>query len=181
MESGRSPPREGTRLKLIATLGLVALLAAVAFRSVHQRPRVRAAPELLAYQGRVGELSPQEQERFALIQKEIRQAERARAATHAWPNLFEVPGLPWVHLGTGLYVNYLGIPAEPDRLRWLVLFIEPEPAALKEPAPPEDLEHHTLSDGTALHVSVWTAENTGPVSTTVLPFPAAENWTQRVQ
>jgi len=59
----------------------------------------------------------------------------------------------WVQRRQGSSGNYLG-PSEGRR--WLVLFIELDPRASPEKAPPEDSEHHTLSDGTALHVTVWT-------------------------
>lgn len=168
------------RSKLLAALGLIAFLGAVAFLSHRRRAPTRPAAELLPYQARTTELPAAEQQRFAEIRTALRAAERARWETKKWPDAFSAPGLTWIQRGQGLYVNYLGIPTEPSRLRWLVLFIEPEPTALKDRAPPEDEEHHTLPDGTALHLSVWSAPNEGPVPSVVLPFPAAENWTQQV-
>ena len=166
--------------KLLGALGLAALLIAVAVLSFNRRDRAKPTAELLPYQAPVGELPAAERERFAQIHTAIREAERARAGTRQWPARFNAPGVSWVQRGQGLYVNYLAVPPEPARLRWLVLVIEPDPAALKEAPPPEDEEHHTLSDGTALHVTVWSAPNQGPVPEAVLPFPAAENWTQRL-
>ena len=168
------------RSRLLATLGVVVLLAAVGTASWLRRGRAQSATELLPYQARVGLLPSTEQERFAQVSAAIRQAEAGRATNKAWPSTLGVPGLTWVQRGKGLYVNYLGIPAEPEQLRWLVLLIEPEPSAIKDKAPPEDEQHHTLSDGTPIHVSVWTAANQGAVPEVVLPFPAAEDWIQRL-
>ena len=170
-----------TRSKLLATAGLVALVAAVGASSLMLRQRSKPAAELLPYQARTADLPAAEQQRFTQIGVALREAEAVRARTNSWPAPFSAPGLRWVQRGHGLYVNYLGIPEDPARLRWLVLVIEPEPLALKDPAPPEDEQHHTLADGTAIHVSVWTAPNDGPVPDAVLPFPAAEDWTQRLE
>lgn len=168
------------RSKLLGALGLLCLLVAVAVISFKRRQKAGPATELLPYQGWVRELPAAEQERFAQVGAAIREAEQVRARTHQWPATFSPPGLGWVQRGQGLYVNYLGVPAERGRLRWLVLLIEPEPTAIKDRPPPDDEEHHTLGDGTAIHVSVWTAENEGPVPEVILPFPAAESWTQRL-
>lgn len=162
----------------LAALGLVALLVAVAVVSYSRRPRAGAGSELLPYQARASQLPAAEQQRLAQLRLALREAEQVRGKSGRWPDSFSAPGLSWVHRADGLYVNYLGIPAEPDRLRWLVLVIEPAPAALADPAPPEDEEHHTLSDGTALHVTLWSAPNHGPVPGKVLSFPAAEHWIQ---
>jgi hypothetical protein len=168
-------------LKLFPALLIAALVVAVAATSFMRRHRTAApSTELLPYQARVVELPATEQERFAQIRAALREAEKIRAASRQWPAEFGAPDVKWIQRGQGLYVNYLGVPDAPSRLRWLVLIIEPEPSALKDPAPPEDEEHHTLSDGTAVHVSVWTTPNEGPIPQVVLPFPAAENWTQRL-
>lgn len=168
------------RFKLLPALGLVALLIAVAVVSFKRRGANGPAAELLPYQTWATELTSVEQEHFGRIRAAVREAESARSEQKKWPSSFGAPGFGWVQRGQGLYINYLGLPSDPARLRWLVLYIEPEPTALKEPAPPDDEEHHTLSDGTALHVSIWSAPNAGPVPDAVLPFPAAENWTQRL-
>jgi hypothetical protein len=75
-------------------------------------------------------------------------------------------------------VNYEG---EGEGLRWLVLFLEPDPRLVAEKAPPEDDEHHTLSDGTPLHVTVWTQPLTEAPSDQLTAFPAAEGWVERVR
>ena len=168
------------RSKLFGVLGLAGLLAAVAVTSFLQRKKAAPPAELLPYQALVTALPAPERERHAQLRAAIREAEKHRNEKRSWPPAFVAPGLSWVQRGQGLYVNYLGVPNDPSRLRWLVLIIEPEPSALKDPPPPDDDEHHTLADGTALHVSVWTTPNKGPIPEGVLPFPAAEHWTQRL-
>ena len=168
--------------RLAAALGVLVFLAGVAWLAAGQKVSRRARTELLPYQGWVDALSAEDQQRDAQIRAALREAERGRAANKTWPNRFLTePGVEWLERSHGLYVNYLGIPAAPTRSRWLVLIIEPEPAALKDKPAPEDDEHHTLADGTALHVTVWSAPNQGAVPQVVLPFPAAEGWTQRLR
>jgi hypothetical protein len=138
---------------------------------------------------------PEAQQRlYRAVREGIFEAENVRAATGAWPSVEQLadegippfaadplrPALTWRMAREGLYVNYVG---EGDGQRWLVLFIEPEPGALKTPgeaAPPVDEEHHTLPDGTALHVTVWTQPASAPAPAGVLAFPVAEGWTQLV-
>ncbi len=166
--------------KVLAGLALVMLVTAVGLISFKRRDAARRNAELLPYQARVSALAAVEQLRFAQIRTAIRTVEQMRATSKSWPRQFTTPQMKWQQRGQGLYVNYLGLPDEPTQLRWLVLFIEPEPTALKELAPPEDEEHHTLADGTSLHVSIWTAPNEGAAPNVILPFPAAEQWTQRL-
>ena len=84
------------------------------------------------------------------------------------------PGFEWTRLEEGVYVNYLGVPADAGRPRWLVLI-------LKGPSEPHvnDGEHQTLPDGTVLHVSVWSQPNTGPLPSVAVPFPEVDGWTKR--
>lgn len=140
------------------------------------------------------ELPEAQQRLYRALREGIFEAENVRAATGHWPTPQALadegvppfapdvlwPALDWRTARQGLYVNYL---AEGDGQRWLVLFIEPEPGALKTPGeapPPVDEEHHTLPDGTALHVTVWTQPASEPAPKGVLAFPVAEGWTQLV-
>lgn len=126
------------------------------------------------------EMNEADQLRFRAIRVGLLQAEKVRGATGEWPQvLFDDAGAKWVMRRHGVYVNYL---AAEGPTRWLVLFIEPEPKRLNEKLPPApiDEEHHTLSDGTELHVTVWSMPNEGEVPTEVLAFPVADGWVQRV-
>ena len=125
----------------------------------------------------MSELSAAQQRFHALLRGQLRQAERERASTKAWPSATGVFPGGWRLRRQNSYVNYSG---ESEGLRWLVLFIEPDARAAAEKPPPEDEEHHTLSDGTAVHVTVWTQLPTEPPSEQVTAFPAAEGWVERV-
>ena len=77
----------------------------------------------------------------------------------------------------GATINYVG---ESEGLRWLVLYLEPDPRMERTAAPPEDDEHHTLADGTGLHVTLWTQPLSEPTTELVTAFPGAEGWVERV-
>lgn len=136
-----------------------------------------AAPPAPAWQRPVSELSAAQQRFHALLRGQLRQAERERASTKSWPSATGIFPEGWKLRRQGSCVNYTG---ETQGLRWLVLFLEPDARAAPEKAPPEDDEHHTLSDGTALHVSLWTQLPSEPPGELVTAFPAAEGWVERV-
>ncbi len=175
----------------VAALLLGAAVAVLLKRPPPPPPPPPPAPSLLGYQKSYRELPPDEQRVYFSLRSAITTAERVRANTKHWPEPAGLSGeglaafsddrLEWTKREAGLYVNYLGVP-KGRGLRWLVLVIEPDPKQLKlpnEPPPPVDIEHHTLADGTALHVTVWSAPNTGPLPVTVVPFPVADGWTER--
>lgn len=154
-------------------------------------------PEPAPWQRSYLELPVGEQRLYRQVREGIFEAENARGATKRWPEVAELAGdgippfaadaltppLQWSRAQQGVYVTYLGVPSGgATSQRWLVLFIEPEPSALnaRGASPPVDEEHHTLPDGTALHVTVWTEPNAGPLPKGVLAFPVAEGWTQRL-
>jgi hypothetical protein len=156
-----------------------------------------SAAELAPWQRSYLELPAAGQRLYRLVREGILEAENVRSATKQWPSVeaLAADGVPpfaadavteplaWVQRRQGVYVNYLGVPTGGAVERWLVLFIEPEPVAFATPGekpPPVDEEHHTLPDGTALHVTVWTQPGTGPAPTGVLAFPVTEGWTQRL-
>lgn len=133
------------------------------------------------------ELSPAQQRHYRELREGLLEAENLRAEAKAWPEVaaLEAQGAPgfgpgWELRRQGVYATYLG---EAAGLRWLVLFIEPSPpafgAAAEAPAPTDE-EHHTLPDGTALHVTVWTQDATAPRPQGVLAFPVTEGFVQRV-
>lgn len=134
------------------------------------------------------ELTGPQQRLYRELREGLDDAENRRAETQRWPDPAElaadqVPAFAtsrWSLATQGPYVNYVG---EAAGLRWLVLYIEPEPGLLRAPneaPPPFDEEHHTLPDGTAVHVTVWTQSPTEPTPSAVLAFPVAEGWVQRV-
>ena len=140
-----------------------------------------------SWQRSVSTLREGEQTRYRQVRAAVLALEKRRSGA-AWPEVealaaeqvspFDEAGVRWVKRQHGVYVNYLGTPRAPEQWRWLVLFIEPSPTAFKEPPAPNDEEHHTLGDGTALHVTVWTAPNEGPLPDQVLAFPVADGWVE---
>jgi hypothetical protein len=149
--------------------------------SMRRAPGEGASSQPLAsWQRSHREMSEADQRRFRSIRIGLLQAEKVRGATGQWPEvLFDDPQATWVKRRHGVYVNYL---AASGATRWLVLFIEPEPKKLNEKSPqaPIDDEHHTLCDGTELHVTVWSTPNEGELPAEVLAFPVTEGWVQRL-
>jgi hypothetical protein len=189
-----APPSLGREVRRAAPFFALALVAWAAGVLAARTRGSDAAPALSPWQRSYLELSDQQQRLYRAIREGIFEAENVRAETGAWPEVQRLtddglppfapsellPAMSWRIARQGLYVNYVG---EVDGTRWLVLFIEPEPNALKTPgeaAPPVDEEHHTLSNGTALHVTVWTQPSTEKAAPGVLAFPVAEGWTQLV-
>ncbi|MFT3840438.1 MAG: hypothetical protein QM723_25845 [Myxococcaceae bacterium] len=175
--------------------GLVALTALIiAGRTLKPNPPAGSAAraaELLPYQRSYRELPAAEQQVYFSLRSALSTAERFRAASKKWPppealsgeglEAFAGDRLSWSKLEGGLYVNYLGVPKS-GGLRWLVMIIEPDPKELKLPNQPraqDDVEHHTLADGTTLHVTVWSQPNEGPLPVAVVPYPVADGWTER--
>lgn len=131
-----------------------------------------------AWQRPVSELNEAQQRFHARLREQLKAAERERGQSKGWPAASGIFPDGWVQRRQGIYVNYLG---EAEGLRWLVLFIEPDPRAEPQPPAPEDAEHHTLSDGTPIHVTVWTQPLSEPRSELVTGFPGAEGWVERVE
>lgn len=174
VEPTPEPAKDDRRATLRWLLVAAAVFAGGMLYSRFHGPAPAPAP---SWQRPVSELSAAQQRFYALLRGQLRQAERERASTKSWPSATGVFPGGWKLLRQASYVNYSG---ESEGLRWLVLFIEPDPRAAAGKAPPEDEEHHTLSDGTALHVTVWTQPPTEPPGEQVTAFPAAEGWVERV-
>jgi hypothetical protein len=141
------------------------------------------------------ELAAPEQRLFRQVRESLYDIERLRAETGRWPEPSTLAdegvepfraddaafSLAWQRSQNGLSVTYLGVPTD-GGVSWLVLFIEPTPTPLLAQAPvvPEDEEHHTLPDGTPVHVTVWThSAGAAPLTPDGLVFPAAQGWLQR--
>lgn len=148
-----------------------------------------AQPEatLAPWQRRFTSLTPEEQRTFRSIREGLFELEGVRAETGVWPAPAEVPpdvpafgtpSLHWERRTQSLTTSYVTTSVDGTDRRWLVLYLEPDERALKEVAPPEDEEHHTLPSGQALHVTVWTQRSAEPLPAGVLAFPATEGWVQ---
>lgn len=165
---------DSRRTTLIWLLVAFAVFAVGTLVTRFQSKPVEPAP---SWQKPVSALTAERQRAYLALRVALRKAERERGTTKTWPEPAGIFPDGWSQRRQGSYVNYLG---ETEGLRWLVLFIEPDPRAPPEKAPPEDDEHHTLSDGTALHVTVWTQPVEEPPTDRVTAFPAAEGWVERV-
>lgn len=190
-----SSPGLAAELRALAPWAAVAVAVWGASRCTRGSTGRSASPSARPGSARTS-LAPAEQRLYRELRAGLFDVENQRAATKAWPEVpwlvqqgvppfapdALTPPLDWTMARDGLYVTYLGVPKSSGGLRWLVLFIEPEKQAFAEqgPPPPVDEEHHTLPDGTALHVTVWTAPDEGPRPQGVLAFPVAEGWTQRL-
>ena len=136
----------------------------------------------------VGELRMFRELHEALLETEVR-----RATNGAWPEVatLTAEGVPpfafdptvkdgrtdWQLLRSGAVINYLGRPQRRDGSAWLLLIQEPVPGV-----PPdqnfEDEEHHRLTTGEMLHVSVWVHANGASVAPQLVRVPQSEGWTQ---
>jgi hypothetical protein len=170
-------------------IALVVWSGGVALQHLRDRP---VSATIAPWQGSFRELPPAEQRTFRHLREALAELEGARVDDGAWPAPERLqtlgiepfrsdelsPPLGWTLKRHGIYATYLGLPAETTAQRWLIQLIEP---ATREPAPPEDEEHHTLPDGTPIHVTVWTQANSEPPpADDVLAFPSATGWRQCV-
>lgn len=148
---------------------------------------------LLPYQTVIQNRPDADQRMFRELQEALLEAERARSADGAWPDVRALAdqGIPpfatdptaktavfrWQRLKSGTLVNYLGIPDRAGVPAWLLLVQEPDPGV-----PPdqnfEDEEHNKLLDGTMLHVSTWSYSDGIHASGKIVRLPQAEGWTQ---
>ena len=153
-------------------LWLAVALAVFGGFALYSKLRAPTAPAAPSWQHPVSELTAEQRRVHARVLEQLRAAEKERGVTKQWP-----PIAGWELRSQGIYVNYV---QEAEGLRWLVLFIEPDPRGAAQKAPPDDAEHHTLGDGTPIHVTVWTQPQSEPKTGLVTAFPAAEGWVERV-
>jgi hypothetical protein len=130
------------------------------------------------FERRFQDLDAADQRLFRAVQEGATEAERRRSATGRWPSADELAreGVPpftadpldraryaWSFVRTGTAVNYVGTPA-PDagREAFVLLITEPDPGTPQDPLALEDEVHHRLTDGTMIHVAVWTGPPLGP-------------------
>jgi hypothetical protein len=164
------------------------------------------ARDLMPYQRLFRTLDGEDQRIFRELQEGLIEAENVRAAAHRWPAAaaLAAQGIPpfaggparggrrgyhWEMRQEGLYVNYLGLPADRRDPAFLLLVQEPDPQAPPagppgQPILPGDEIHHRLEDGTILHVSTWMLRPGGAGAADaagrggVIAEPFARGWTQ---
>lgn len=175
----------------LAMVGVAALSAGAA--TLEQRLRPNARDAWLPFQRSYLELEPPDRATYASLREGLMDLETSRVTDGTWPTpeslrAAGVPGfaddtLSWSLHRAGSSVNYEGRSTVDGGVSFLVLLLEPEPrppGQLAEAPPPEDEEHHTLSDGTAIHVSVWSTRERSAQAPVATPFPQVEGWTQRL-
>jgi hypothetical protein len=152
----------------------------------------RAARNLLPFQVLIQDRPSSDQRMFRELQEGLLEAEARRTTTGSWPAIATLAGdgvppfafdptakgaqYDWSLVRSGTFVNYLGVPRQPNAPAWLLLVLEPDPNAPPDPAR-EDEEHHKLVTGVMLHVSTWTRAD-GRVANTIVRAPQGEGWTQ---
>jgi hypothetical protein len=186
---GRSTGQE--RLKVLGLAAAVMVLLGIYFGL---KTSVTESGRLLPYQMLVRDLVTSDQAMFAALRQSLLDAEKARAITGRWPEAAAVTSLPrttpggepspgtamysWKRSAVGVVTHYLGLPGQDaSDSAWLMVIREPEPGVPTDSAP-NDEEHHRLSDGTVLHVSIWTHRFGGQVDPAFVAQPEAAGWTQ---
>ena len=135
------------------------------------------------FERRYQDLDAADQRLFRAVQEGATEAERRRSASGRWPSADELAreGVPpftadpidraryaWSFVRTGTAVNYVGTPAaDAGREAFVLLITEPDPGTPQDPLAVEDEVHHRLTDGTMIHVAVWTGPPLGQRSTAV--------------
>ncbi|MEO6771516.1 MAG: hypothetical protein ABI467_00650 [Kofleriaceae bacterium] len=123
----------------------------------------------------------------------LTEAEDVRSQSGAWPTVEQLAarhippfapdpldkaGYRWRMLRDGALVNYVGTP-DPSSRRpsFVISILEPDPGTPIDPQAFTDEAHHTLRDGTLLHVGVFFGPR--PL-TTPMATPAFEDGWRRV-
>jgi hypothetical protein len=149
---------------------------------------------LLPYQVLFRDLPGPEQRMFRQMQEGALEAVRARAADSTWPTPEKLAndGIPpfaadpidksplrWTLRNAGLFYQYVGVAAQPERSQaFMISIAEPEPATGEKPVPSVvDEEHQVLPDGTLLHVTYWKGSRDS-VAPSVILEPAMDGWLQ---
>ena len=148
---------------------------------------------LLPYQALIQTRPTVDQRMFRELQEGLLEAEAMRSTDGAWPTpeTLAANGIPpfaddptvkgaryrWSLRRSGTALNYVGTPDQPTAPTWLLLVQEPEPGVPPDQAY-DDEEHHTLLDGSMLHVGTW-SRSAGPALTDrVVVAPHIEGWQQ---
>jgi hypothetical protein len=148
--------------------------------------------DLMPYQALVRDRPSNDQRMFRELQEGLLEAERVRSATGGWPApaALAAQSIPpfapdptrpenyvWTVTQHGTFVNYRALPSVTGVPAWLLLIQEPDKGAPPDPAK-EDEEHHRLSDGSMLHVSIWTHADGTDLPAHFISLPQVEGWTQ---
>ena len=124
-------------------------------------------------------LDAPDQRLYRALREGMTEAEAIRSESGAWPtaSVLATKGIPpfaadpidrahytWTSTANKTVANYLGRPAPASgRPAFLVIITEPDPGTPADPTAVVDDVHHRLSDGTIIHVMVWTGPDLGPM------------------
>ncbi|HEX4348419.1 MAG TPA: hypothetical protein VHZ73_12660 [Vicinamibacterales bacterium] len=177
------------QLAIVIVAAVAFYLANTAWSSSGGQTRVS---DLMPYQALVRDRPSTDQRMFRELQEGLLEAERVRSTSGGWPAPAALaeqsippfaadPTRPeryvWTATQHGAFVDYLGTPQVTGVPAWLLLVQEPDKGAPPDPAK-EDEEHHRLTDGTMLHVSVWTHADGTDLPAHFVSLPQVEGWTQ---
>jgi hypothetical protein len=142
-----------------------------ALRPSGKRASTPAAPGSIGFEVAFRDLAGPEQRMFRRCLEGLTEAEDVRGRTGQWPSVEELAArnIPpfatdpvdtaryrWRLLRDGTLVNYVGVPeGDPARPALAIIVLEPDPGTPADPTAPLDETHHRLTDGTLLHVAVW--------------------------
>jgi hypothetical protein len=181
----------------VLRLAVMILLATGVYLANTVAPRAGAAGAsgetgLASFQKPFRDLGPHEQRMFRSLQEGLLEAENLRSASGAWPSpaVLAEQGIPpfaadptvresytWTFHHEGILLNYLGLPAAPGQPAYLLFIQEPTPGAPPDRAP-NDEEHHRLTHGDVLHVSVWMHAPGAKLGDVLYGLPESDGWTQ---
>lgn len=169
------------RTGVVAASGIVVTLVVIYLALNATTGGTDKSRGLLPYQALAATLPESDQQQFRALRQSLLAAEAARAATSRWPEpaALALPGpdYTWTRRDRGVVTNYLGLPRDPAAPAWLLEIQEPEPGTAPDPAP-NDEAHHRLSDGTTLHIYVWTHRLGGQIAADFVAQPQNTGWVE---
>jgi hypothetical protein len=196
-----TPPSARREAANVLRMAAVILIVTWFYLANMANPRARpatggtsnAGTDLAPFQKLFPDLDPRGQRMFRALHEGLLEAENIRSATGTWPAVAVLAqgGIPpfaadpiadrekyaWTFRHEGIYVNYLGRPAAPNLPAFLLLIQEPTPGAPPDRTP-NDEQHHRLTNGDVLHVSVWMHGDGAQVADGILSLPQTSGWTQ---
>jgi hypothetical protein len=193
----RSAREEGANVLRFSLL-VVAVAAGVIWTHRQDAARNDTAGRF-AWQRTFRDLGPADQRTYNALKEALTEAENIRSENLVWSSTTALAsrGVPpfaldpidgdvyrWTFARQKNVVNYLGTARRGSgRNAFLLLIVEPTeeeaseaPATLEEAPTPDEL-NHVLSDGTLIHVSIWTKATEAAIDR-LIAAPEREGWTQ---
>jgi hypothetical protein len=173
-------------------MGIVAAVWMYVAVTAGPAARTTSARNLMPFQQLMADRPSDDQRMFRELQEGLLEAESRRGQSGAWPqpSTLAKEGVPpfaadptrkahydWTLTTSGIFVNFLGTPRDPNAAAWLLLVQEPV-AGVPPDQNFEDEEHHRLAGGAMLHVSTWVHGDGQKISQHIVRMPQAEGWTQ---